>query len=120
MIQNLADVALAIAALGCVVFVVVYALLADWRATPVGRNVMAFMACCAVLLGIGVLRAFVEIGPLVTQWVRLAGFVSVAYIVWRRVYLLIKAQLSERTTDGHDDRSAERCQDQGPAGRGHS
>jgi hypothetical protein len=97
LIQHLADAALALAALGCVFFVVAYHLLAPWRSSPVGRNVMAFMACCALLLCIGVVRVLFGLSDTAIQWVRLVGFLIVAYVAWRRVYLLIRAQFPERT-----------------------
>jgi hypothetical protein len=116
-IRELANVALLVAALGCVAFVVAYHILAEWRRTALGRNVMAFMAVAGILLTIGVARAFFDLSHYL-EWIRLGAYVMIAYIVWRRFYLLLKAQRvidgEEKTDDDNpkrgrpDDSSADR------------
>jgi len=92
MITDLANVALVAAGLGCFVFVALYHALADWRATPLGRNVMAFMLVAGILITLSVLRNLVRIPDDVLPWLRLVSFTVVAVIVWHRVYLLYRAQ----------------------------
>jgi hypothetical protein len=92
MTHLLANIALAYAAAICFVFVITYHVLADWKASAIGRNIMALMTVAAILLTISVLRAFV---PWFTQHIdhtRLVGFVSIGYIVTRRLYLLLREQ----------------------------
>lgn len=107
MIRELANVALLIAALGCVAFVVAYQILADWRSTPLGRNIMAFMSVCGILLVIGVTRAFFDLSHYI-EWIRLAAYVLIAYIVWRRFFLLLKAQRVIDREKAEDDESRAR------------
>lgn len=106
MIRTLGNIALAVAALGCMAFVVAYAWLADWRSSALGKNVMAFMAALGAMLTLAILRNF-------TPWIddhvdgfRLGAFVIVALIVWHRVFLLIKAQMTrDRETPGYGEAS---------------
>ena len=117
MTHALAMIALVFAALGALTFVVVYELAADWRSTPLGRNVMAFMAAVAVLLALAIVRSFVPWLDEHVDAMRAGSFTLVGLIIWQRVYLLLRAQFttSERRSryrDGastmHDDQGEER------------
>lgn len=92
MIHLLAQVLLALAIIGCFTFVVSYQVLADWRSTAVGRNVMAFMAVVGILLTLALLRTFVPNVERYADWLRIASFSAVGAIVWHRVFLLYRAQ----------------------------
>lgn len=96
MIQTLANAALIVSALGALTFVVSYQVMADWRATAIGRNVMAFMVVTFLFLALGILRNFVPSVEEHVEVARLVVYVLVAAIIWQRVYLLFRAQHRDR------------------------
>jgi hypothetical protein len=77
-----------------VVFMVAYQVLAPgpqgWRATPMGRQMMAFAAVTAGLLMLGIAGMFT---PRWWWWVPLAvgGHLAFAAVLWWRVGLLLAA-----------------------------
>jgi hypothetical protein len=95
-IQTLANLALIVAALGALTFVIAYQLIADWRATAIGRNVMAFMVVTSLLLTLGILRNIVPWLDGHIDEFRLVAYVLVASIIWQRVWLLFKVQRQNR------------------------
>lgn len=77
------------------IFVVLYAIRSNWRATPVGRNVMAFMVALMLLLGMFVAgrvkNALYDNGGMpIWAWVIVFGVFDLI-ILWR-VLLLLAAQ----------------------------
>lgn len=73
-------------------FVILYAVRSDWRATPVGRNVMAFMVALMILLGMFVAgrikdAAYDSGGMPIWAWVIAFGAFDVI-ILWRLLLLL--------------------------------
>lgn len=102
MITLLGNIALVGSALGFLVFVVRYGLLSRWWESPVGQNLMAFMASCLVILALGLVRMLLEATGQ-AEWfdahrggLRLFSFGLVFFVVWWRVVLLFKAQRSAR------------------------
>ena len=91
----LANIALVVAAVGALTFVVAYQVLADWRKSPIGRNVMAFMAVTLLLLTLGIIRNFVPWLNDHLDVIRIFAYSVVAFIIWRRVWLLVRAQRTE-------------------------
>lgn len=92
------DIALSYAFLGFVAFCVLYFLRSRWQETPVGRNAMALMGSCALLLGLAVIRMFTS-----EAWfdrhrdlLGAISFVLIGSIVWWRVALLVKLQRRPR------------------------
>lgn len=78
---------------GAVVFVVLFATLAPWRRTQMGRHMMSFMVVLMIILLYIVFAP--ALGPLSSTtrgWVRVASFGSLGVVLWWRVYLLIGAQ----------------------------
>lgn len=85
---------LVFAFLGFVVFCFRYFRYSDWTSTPIGKNAMAFMAICALLLGLGIARRFTS-GVWFERHGDVLGAVSyglISAVVWWRVVLLIRAQ----------------------------
>lgn len=99
MIPGLANAALVFAATGAVTFVFAYHLLAAWRESAIGRNVMSLMALICALLLVGVLRNYVRGIESHSEVVRLAAYVLIGSVIWRRVFLLIRAQRRQTTRD---------------------
>jgi uncharacterized membrane protein YjfL (UPF0719 family) len=92
----LSNGAIIIGCIGCLIFVIFYHRLTRWRETALGRNVMAFMACMIMLVGLGFVRAFLDVW--IDSWIELLRFVAftiTATVVWNRVYLLIRYQTAE-------------------------
>lgn len=112
MIELISDIALGFAFAGFAVFCVLYFLRSDWQSSSVGRNAMALMGACALLLGLAVVRLFGG-----DAWferhrdvLRLVSYSLIGAIVWWRVALLIKLQrrkgragVSARTTPTRRD-----------------
>lgn len=98
MIMFLADLALLASAAGCVVFVVLYGVMTKgaWRRSALGQNVMAFMAVCACLLTLALARAFFPLLEDHLPELRLISFSLVAGVVWWRVVILVRAQMTGR------------------------
>lgn len=98
MIGLLGDIALVTAFAGCAVFVVRYGALSGWWRTSVGRNMLAFMGVCMVLLGLSTTRMVFG-----DEWfeahrdaLRLVSFGLVSVVVWWRVVLLVKVQRRDK------------------------
>jgi hypothetical protein len=113
--RDVANAALIVGGVGCGVFAVLYHLLTRWRATPLGRNVMAFMIALFSLVIIAAIRAFI---PWLNSWtdlLRMIAYSITAWIIWDRIYLLVKFQVHrdyggnrhhDRATN-HDDEDDE-------------
>jgi hypothetical protein len=89
-----ANVAIVATALGALVFVVSYAVMTRgaWRRSPVGLNVMAFMAAVLVVSLLAV--AAIVWG---TNWphrdvIRTAAWSLIAVCIWWRVLILFRVQ----------------------------
>lgn len=81
---------------GAIVFCVLYAVLAPWRRSAMGRNVMALMAIIALFL---VLATMHMRWPHLfdhQQWIRPVMWALICGIVWWRVALLIHTQVLKR------------------------
>lgn len=80
---------LALATLGTLAFVVLYALRSSWATTPMGRHLMLFalVGLCelASLLALG-------LGVLVPAWLFALGFGALDVVVLQRLWLLWRAQ----------------------------
>lgn len=103
--MELANTAIVVGVTGCLLFVIFYQRLANWRSTALGRNVMAFMACLLMLVIVGLIRAFV---PYLDSWVDVLRFVAysiTACVVWNRVYLLVRYQTREEYGGDRDPHS---------------
>lgn len=76
------------------VFVLLYAARSFWWKTPVGRNLMAFMFVCGVLLGTGFARSLM--GDVrwdqIRDEVRMVSLAAINVVVWWRNVLLVKTQ----------------------------
>lgn len=94
----LGDIVFNFAFLGFGVFSILYFFRSDWSSTPVGRNAMAFMGACWLLLGLSFIRlisgdAWFELHRDV---LRLVSYLILSSVVWWRVVLLIKLQRRPR------------------------
>lgn len=76
------------------VFVLLYAARSEWWKTPVGRNLMAFMFVCGVLLGLGFIRSLTGDArwDTIRDEIRLISFAAVNVVVWWRNVLLVRTQ----------------------------
>lgn len=96
MIHTLASLMLLVSAMACIVFVVAYHVMADWRSSSVGKNVMAVMSVAAILLTVGVIRQFVPWLDDHIDEVRLVAYTAIAVVMWWRVVLLFQEQAAYR------------------------
>lgn len=73
----------------------------QWRRSPMGRHLMAYMAVVALVLDLGAIRFFLGDSP-AFQWLRLVVFVGIPIVMSQRLYLQIRARresLAERSDD---------------------
>lgn len=108
MVDVLSGLALLGLTLGFGSFCLLFHVLADWRSTEMGRHVMSFMATCTVILLYSWISFAFEIPMWVRSWVRLVLFGILLYVVWRRVWILIRIQKEARIKNvselwGQDD-----------------
>ncbi len=102
----LGDALLIGAMLAAVTFVVVYARRSPWRATPMGRNVMALMGLIGLMLGLAAATAVFGIDFPFRATVRAGCFAALNAVLWHRVALLLRTQHEKPAPDigGDDDR----------------
>ena len=94
MLQALGTIALRLTALGSVTFVVLFAVLAPWRRTVIGRHMMAYGSVVSAILVYVTLAMY--LGPLGTTTravIRLSVYVALGSVLWWQVGLLVDAQL---------------------------
>lgn len=100
MLNILADVAMLAVTGSFVAFVILYHLLANWRASRMGRYVMTFMTLCSVImLYVAFSAAFGPIPEPARVWVRLLLYGALAATGWWQVGLLISEQSKARKRD---------------------
>lgn len=76
-------------------FVVWYARI-NWRETPIGRHLMAFMATLSVVILYALFANFFETPQAARAWVRFVAWGAVAVVGWWRVYLFIRIERDGR------------------------
>lgn len=89
--------------IGALVFVAQYAMV-NWRATPAGVNVMAFMAVIAAVLSLAVIGlAWPDMPGRPT--LRLLSWASIFAVIWHRIWTFRKEQRAgrARVRDNHSD-----------------
>ncbi|WP_068925056.1 putative phage holin [Planobispora rosea] len=91
----IANVLIYLSLVPALAFVVLYHLRVDWRATEMSRHVMTFMAVITSLLLVAVFR---QLGGEETWFkaLRLIVFAGLPYVLFQRLWLLIKAQAEAR------------------------
>lgn len=103
MLQTLGTVALRLTTLGSLAFVVLFATLAPWRRTLMGRHMMTFMCVITSILVYLFVAPFLGDLSLQTRMlIRLVCYALLGGVIWWRVYLLAAAQAANlrRTVRG--------------------
>ena len=90
MLQKIGDVLLVLSALPANLCVLVFARV-DWRKSPLGRHMMAYMAVFAAVLDLGCVRLCIGFVPLF-EALRVCVFALVPFVLWWRVKVLVEAQ----------------------------
>lgn len=88
---------------GFVAFVGLYAAIAPWRKSPIGRMVMIFFATCATILVYGYVAPRLGLTETERLWSRVAVFTALGAIVWRCVITLLWAQWSNIVKRGRHE-----------------
>jgi len=81
---------------GFFVFCVLFYILADWRATEMGRHVMTFMTVCTVIMTYSTLYPLIHMPRPVAEVIRFFLLWALAAVVWRHIQLLLKVQRESR------------------------
>lgn len=81
---------------GFFVFCVLFYLLADWRATEMGRHVMTFMGVCTVIMVYATFYPLIHVTAGAAAVIRFVLYWALAAVVWRHIQLLVKAQIESR------------------------
>lgn len=77
-------------------FVIAYHIIAPWRNTDMGRHIMNFGLVLAVILDLWILRLFFGQGQEWFDWVRLAAFAGLPYVLFRQIWMLVRVQILDR------------------------
>lgn len=96
-VRALAVIALMVLTLGFSSFCLLFHVLADWRASEMGRNVMTFMLTCTVILWYSLINSVFDFPQGVTVVAAFILFSVLAGAVWMKVWLLIKIQKEARS-----------------------
>lgn len=100
MIQILGHAAMISAALACVVFVITFTRLSggEWRRSPGGQVIMAFVAVAIVGIGLSVLRAVLDDiwNETWRHWSRALLYTALTLVVGRLTWLMVRAQRDGR------------------------
>lgn len=93
MIVSLGNLAACFAAAGWLLFTLLYATMAPWWRSPIGRNMLSLGAVlAAVFLLVAAQLAFGIEWP-AREWVRAGIFTAVAVAGWHRLYVLLVDQI---------------------------
>lgn len=82
--------------LGFVTFCVLYHILADWRASKMGRHMMLFMGVCAFILCYSIFIAYINLPEAWRIASRMVIYGALCAVVWRQIVLLVKEQVRAR------------------------
>lgn len=96
MLHRLGTYAFYFTTIGFLVFCVLFYLLAEWRATEMGRHVMTFMSVCTVIMLYASFYPMLHVGVALATAIRFVLYWALAAVVWRHIQLLIKAQVESR------------------------
>lgn len=75
---------------GAAVFLALYVKVSNWKATPLGRHTFWLSAGLTALTGLAVVSVFFHNIPGRT-YIRLGSWAFLTFILWQRVWLLVKA-----------------------------
>lgn len=89
-----------VAAIPVILFPVLYAVVARWWRTPVGRHEMGLALALLALVAIGLVRRAFGDGYAGEGGVRVVVYVVVAVALWWRLILLIRVQIHARWKKG--------------------
>jgi|SRR3954471_17887346 FtsH-binding integral membrane protein len=106
-LQGLGTFALFLTTLGFFLFCALFHVLAEWRATEMGKHMMTFMVVCTVILTYAsVVTAFTPTPPTTAfrAGVRMIMYSALCVVVWWRVRLLAAYQIQERRERGIKER----------------
>lgn len=92
------DVLFWAAAVPIIAFPVLYAALARWWRTPVGRHEMALALALLALVALGLLRRVLGGDYAGKEIVQAGVYVFVAAVLWWRLILLVRVQILARLT----------------------
>ena len=79
-------------------FILVFHVLADWRASEMGKHMMSFMGVCAIILTWGCVTLFVDTPITFRLASRIPLYGVLGWVVWKRIRILIKTQVISRGT----------------------
>lgn len=92
--NDVTEVALAVliitAFLGAAVFLGLYLKVSQWKATALGRHTLWLSVMMATLTGLAVISIFMQDLP-GRVYIRLGSWAFLAFMLWQRVWLLLKA-----------------------------
>lgn len=77
-------------------FVITYQIISPWRDSDMGRHIMNFGLVIALILDLWITRLFFGEGQEWFNWIRLAAFAGLPYVLFRQIRMLIKVQILDR------------------------
>ena len=88
----LGDLALALGAVGAILFVVLYAVRSKWRRTLAGRSIMYVMIALILTTLVPLATLFYGVDSPVRPWVRLGSYSLVCVAIWWMLLTLLRLQ----------------------------
>lgn len=85
---------------GALSFVVLYATLAPWWRSIVGRHMMAFMVVLAGILSYGTVVPLLGLSLEQRLWSRVIAFTLFGGVIWWRVWLVVALQVGNLRSRG--------------------
>lgn len=82
--------------LGFAAFCLLFHVLAEWKASVMGRHIMAFMLVCTGILSWGFLNYVVDIHDTIQAYMRIPIYAALGWVAWWRVKILIDTQIRDR------------------------
>lgn len=98
-LRTLGGIELFVLTLGFWAFTLLFHVLSDWKESLMGRHFMYLMMSCSLIMGWSFAGYAFELSLIFRAWGRVILFGALAFIVWRQVSLLIKAQIIVRDSE---------------------
>lgn len=89
--------------LGFWTFTLLFHVLADWRASAMGKHFMSLMASCSLVLAWMWAGFMLSLPDAIRGWGRVVLYGALGFIVWRQVRILVRMQTIARDNSEKSD-----------------
>lgn len=95
-----------IGGVGGILFCTIYGLMTGWHKTAEGRNVQGMMMALTFFFVYSAIHYYwIGVGPTPVWmiWSRNTAGLLIVYLIWRRLWLMIKAQIQSRSISREEE-----------------